>query len=553
MSVEMTQGARHGSQQFPVLSLLALLWALGEPGGPCRVMVEAAARPPASSVAISPGGDTIAAGRASAAVDGCQTALNDNRVEVTGSVAVLPLSLGPGGVDEALLERQVRSLHQCHWVGWQGGSDLAVTVTSEVKATKLALASLAQRHRIVILEASPWPGNLVKLVGYARFLRALVRVTGSTADDATRPIRVLLTDCCDVLFREDASCKGGGKGGDDIFERLTKLFTQKGQKVVFSAERGTSMLASKEDYTARLIAARAADLVQRVLPPKGWNVPVWRPLRNSSSKAAERERHFSHTAMELAPSPLLRGMGTPDICTGLDGLCLHAKSVNDGLIVGELETLASVYEEALHTCGAECNIDFRIPKPSSEQNVVVHYLILSHFCGGLCAIDYNFSIFHTLQGHGSYHWLPREAAGGGSGLGPPRLALRVPVARQGGRVATDQDVLASQEWIALSPEAFDEALVPVEACALHAAGLPEPQQVRAFEELRTGLGLQTHLLPFSLAQQAAGATNSHVTWTTGSAGETHVLGRGMRAAPAGEGGASSRMPQAAAIVRRVSA
>lgn len=543
----MTRGARHRSRQLPVLSLLALLSALGEPCGRCRFAVEATARPQESSVLVSPGGDTITSGRA-AAVLGCQAALNDNRLEVAGSVAVLPLSLGPGGVDAALLERQVRSLHQCHWAGWEGGNDLAVTVTSEVKATKLALASLAQRHRIIILEASPWPGNLVKLVGYARFLRALALVTGSAAEHAN-PTRVLLTDCCDVLFREDASCQGGGKG-ENIFERLTNHFAQKGQKVVFSAERGTSMLVSKKDYTARLIAARAADLVQRVLPPKGWNVPIWRPLRNSS-KNAQRERHFSHTATELAPSPLLRGMGTPDVCTGLDGLCLHAKSVNDGLIVGELETMADVYEEALHTCGAECNVDFRIPKPSSEQNVVVHYLILSHFCGGRCAIDYNFSIFHTLQGHGSYHWLPREAVAG-SGLGPPRLALRVPVARQGTRVATDQDVLASQEWIALSPEAFEEAFVPVEACALHAAGLPEPQQVRAFEELRMGLGLQTPLLPLSLAQQAAGSTNSHVTWTTGSAGETHVLGRGVRAAPAAEGAVSGRMPQAATIVRRVS-
>jgi hypothetical protein len=315
---------------------------------------------------------------------------------------------------------------------------------------------------------------------------------------------LLLTDCCDVLFRNDDWCSGMGTatGGGGLFARFAKLTKQHGWRVVFSAERGTSMLASNEDYMARLHAAPPV----AAKPPSGWLIPVWRRRGHKL-----RQARFSHAPSELPPNPLLLGEGTPDVCTEVDGVCIHHKSINTGLVIGDLEALANFYSEVLRVCGDGCGSSDPAAA-ASDQNIVAHTLLTSHFCQGRCSPDYNFTLFHTIQlwGHGDY-----QIKNGIHALGThgqiARLYIRLPIARFSGNSSAlpkvlnknqQQAVLVSSDWIALSPRVYKEAWFSVPACAFHAAGSAKfPRGAPNLDMIRSGLDLHAPLRAFSFVQQ----------------------------------------------------
>jgi len=436
------------------------------------------------------------------------------KIKVSGNFAVLEASATLGTQRSSdLMQSQMRALYDCHLLGHPSGDDLAITVTSDENVAMSSLAVLAQRYRVLIVRLVPWPGNLVKLYGNAEALRALINVTNALPARATptRQARVLLTDCCDVLFRKDAACFGGGEGrfANDVFDRFTEIFARRGERVVFSAERGTSMLMSQDEYVKSNDRIKSS-LEEAREPPQGWLVPIHAHYRDNFSKAVQRKRHFSHKPTELPPNPLLHGSGTPDVC--LEALCLHQKSVNSGLVIGDLEPLTEAYEETIRLCGVDCDLKSgNSTSQSSDQNPLGHYLIASRFCGRRCSLDYNFTLFHTIQQNAPvYGLLGLSRVGTGlqqdvqvcnetctpRGSGYQELFIHIPVAKHIARNVTSRDVITSRDWVALSPEVFTEAWFPIQACALHAAGLPNPlsptehgNQSHNLELLREGLGV----------------------------------------------------------------
>lgn len=430
----------------------------------------------------------------------CDHVLVGLRAKVSGNFAVLEASDLGTPQSSASFKSQIQKLYDCHWLGHSGGDDLGATVTSDAEAAMLSLSAFADKYRILMVHVAPWPGNLAKLPAYADLLRALAEESKArrAIQMAVRPSRILLTDCCDVLFRRDSTCFGGGSEREDVFARFSKVFGQRGEQVVFSAERGTSMLLSRDEYVWKQQQATTHHAAKS--PPQGWLVPINRSIHDGSSKASQRHRHFSHKPGELPPSPLLFD-STPDVCTGMDGICLHPKSVNTGLVMGELDALADVYERTLHLCGEHCSLD---QNQSSDQNPVGHYLLASKFCKGKCVLDYNFTLFHTMQGRAGIYGLlgtekngtrlPKDVQKCNATCGKPipgerQLFLLIPVAKRLARRPTSKDVIATLEWIALSSEVYSEAWFPVPACALHAAGLPEPHQAHNLNMLREGLGV----------------------------------------------------------------
>jgi len=440
----------------------------------------------------------------------CQASLDANHVELAGRFAILSLGNRLPASTEMLVKQQTETLYACNFLRLSEDKDLVVTVTSNAQAAKLALQSLAQRHPVLIMHISPWPGNTAKIVGFANLLQSVMRVersqARSQASAGVAQIRVLLTDCCDVFVRNDDWCSGAGTdtGGGGLFARFDRHFKQYGWRVVFSAERGTLMLASNEDYLAKLDASPPYFSTK---PPKGWLVPVW---HGRSRKL--RQARFSHAPSELPPTPLLLGTGTPDVCTEVERVCIHHKSLNAGLVIGDLEALANFYQEVLRLCGDGCGSGN--PADASEQNVVAHYLLTSHFCQGRCSLDYNFTLFHSVQlwGSGDYQIKTDNHALGTHGK-TPRLYIKLPIAKfpdnsstQPGLLGNSHDsgVLVSSDWIALSPEVYKEAWFSVPACVFHAAGLPNLPRGAPnpnLDLIRSGLDLHAPLQRFSLLQE----------------------------------------------------
>jgi len=437
----------------------------------------------------------------------CQASFDANHVELKGRLAILSLGHQITASTETLLEHQLETLYACNFLRMAKGNDLVVTITSDAQAAKLALESVAQRHLVLIINISPWPGNQAKILGSAKFLQSLMRVGRShsnpNASIGSAQTRVLLTDCCDVLFRNDDWCSGSGTaaGGGDLFKRFAKLTKQHGWRVVFSAERGTSMLASNEDYMARLHAAPPV----AARPPRGWLVPVWRRRGHKL-----RQARFSHAPSELPPNPLLLAKGTPDVCTEVDRVCIHHKSVNSGLVIGELEALANLYSKVLRVCGDGCSSN-NPAAAASDQNILAHYLLTSHFCQGQCSLDYNFTLFHTVQLWGSRDYLVKnDVYVLGTHGKVPRLYIRLPIAKHSDNSSTipkvlsysqNQAVLISSDWIALSPSVYKEAWFSVPACAFHAAGSAKfPRGAPNLDLIRSGLDLHAPLRTFSFVQ-----------------------------------------------------
>jgi len=464
--------------------------------------------------------------------ESCQGALLHSRIELDGDFAVLYVdALGATSI-ETRFQHPVQALYTCGWLASAVRKNLVITATSNVAAAKASLRGLAQQHHVVILSISPWPGNTAKIVVFAGLLRALVRIGEfrQSQDPEGINVNVLLTDCCDVLYRHDGSCQGTGDAGSggDLFSRFKHLFAKHGHDIVFSAERGTSMVVSRTDYLARLHAAQPT--IARK-PPKGWLLPVWRH-RSRAPKGARRLRVFSHSPAELPPSPLLNNLGTPDVCTAVDGDCIHHKSVNSGLVVGELGPLANLYGELLRICKDDCSIFTSSPGAAAEksdQNIVAHYLLASHFCGGRCSLDYNFSLFHTVPVWGSGDYRAERDISKNSAHShspPPRLSIRLPVAKasywHAGRGNQERTVQVADDWIALSPSAYKLAWFPLAACAFHAPRFADTSNPASnLEIIRSSLGLQTtSFSPFSLL---AGASNKHVSLEVDRKGIAHPI------------------------------
>lgn len=241
-------------------------------------------------------------------------------------------------------------------------------------------------------------------------------------------------------------------------------------------------------------------------PPRGWLVPVWRRRIHKHRRA-----RFSHAPSELPPNPLLLGEGTPDVCTEVGRVCIHHKSINAGLVIGDLEALASLYGEVLQACGDGCGSSDQAAG-ASDQNILAHTLLTSHFCQGRCSLDYNFTLFHTINmwGRGDYQVKSDVHALGTHGQ-TPMLYLRLPVARFSGNSSAlpnvlskdqRQAVLVSSDWIALSPRVYKEAWFSVPACAFHAAGSANfPRGAPNLDLIRSGLDLHAPLRTFSSVQR----------------------------------------------------
>jgi len=361
----------------------------------------------------------------------------------------------------------VIALNNSGWLAWPH-LNVVVTVTSDPDRALVALQDYAKHHKVIVLVQNPWPGNLAKIIGFNALLDALVKVSpGASAAMA----KLLLTDCCDVVFRTDGSCTGS----NDIFEK----FNSREHSIIFAAEHATNMLMSSSNYTARVTAQMANP--RRLDPPSTWLVGAMRQVGtkpwNESWQKHFRRRPFMHTADELPPNPEMVERGIPDACTLTEGVCLHPKSVNCGLVMGVLRSLAELYGGVLLECGPHC-VPNGISVTESEQNLVGHYLIKTNFCQGSCHLDYTSSFFHATQAPVSEYRVTSVVAD------EPQLDRLVPFGRSGKH---REGVIVSGEWIALSPIQYSKSWSPIAACALHVLGFPSKQAadlVRLFRQLK---------------------------------------------------------------------